>query len=159
VQHCHLGLEGDTLELSIIKLFLDILSHKTGQIKQINKDRLYLSDVIQAIRPTLTSNHISYRILSGAPNTQSARSGIERRQPKIPSSYQLHHLVFRHLSQVVKNSPCSGFEPGTSRTKVSHSNYYTIELYCREYYRGYLQFNNILYKEKINSKCKINCTA
>jgi hypothetical protein len=32
----------------------------------------------------------------------------------------------RHLSQVVKNPPCSGFEPGTSRTKVRRSNHYTI---------------------------------
>jgi hypothetical protein len=29
----------------------------------------------------------------------------------------------------VKNPPCSGFEPGTSQTKVRRSNHYTIELY------------------------------
>jgi hypothetical protein len=44
------------------------------------------------------------------------------------NSYQLYHLVLRHLSQVVKNPPCLGFKPGTSRTKVRCSNHYTIEL-------------------------------
>jgi hypothetical protein len=53
---------------------------------------------------------------------------VEYRQPKLLSSYQLHHLVLRHLSQVVKNPPCSGFEPRTSWTKVRCSNHYTIEL-------------------------------
>jgi hypothetical protein len=53
---------------------------------------------------------------------------VEYRQPKLPSSHQLHHLVLRHLSQVMKNLPCSGFEPGTSRTKVRRSNHYIIEL-------------------------------
>jgi hypothetical protein len=103
-----------------------------------------------------------FTVLSGAPNTQSARQTpkycflvghvavccihnilqyrltlAEYRQPKLPSSYQLklpssyqlHHLVLRHLSQVVKNPPCSGFEPGTSRTTVRRSNHYTIELF------------------------------
>jgi hypothetical protein len=92
-----------------------------------------------------------FTVLSGAPNTQFARqtpkycflvghvccihnilqyrlSPAEYRQPKLPFSYQLHHLVLRHLSQVVKNKPCSGFEPGTSRTRVWRSNHYTIEL-------------------------------
>jgi hypothetical protein len=55
-------------------------------------------------------------------------SPAEYIQPKLPSSYQLHHLVLRHLSQVVKNPPCSGFEPGTSWTRVRRSNHYTIEL-------------------------------
>jgi hypothetical protein len=90
-------------------------------------------------------------VLSGAPNTQSAHqtpkycflvghvcckrnipqyrlSPAEYRQPNLPSSYQLHHLVLRHLPQTVKNPPCSGFEPGTSRTGVRRSNHYTIEL-------------------------------
>jgi hypothetical protein len=94
-----------------------------------------------------------FTVLSGALNTQSARqtpkycflvghvccmrnipqyrlSPAEYRQTKPPSSYQLHHLVLRHLSQVVRNPPCSGFEPGTSRTRVRRSNHYTIELYC-----------------------------
>jgi hypothetical protein len=85
-----------------------------------------------------------FTVLSGAPNTQSARqtpkycflvghiccirnipqyrlSPAEYKQPKLPSSYQLHHLVLRHLSQVVKNPSCSGFEPGTSRTGVPES--------------------------------------
>jgi hypothetical protein len=53
----------------------------------------------------------------------------EYKQPMIPSSYQLHHLVLRHLSQVVKNPPCSGFEPGTPRTNVRRSNHYTIKLF------------------------------
>jgi hypothetical protein len=97
-----------------------------------------------------------FTVLSGAPNTQSASqtpkycflvgrtytavcclrnipqyrfSPVEYRQPKQPSSYQLHHLVLRHLSQVVKNPPCSGFEPGISQTRVRRSNHYTIELY------------------------------
>jgi hypothetical protein len=94
-----------------------------------------------------------FTVLSGAPNTQSARQMMpkycflvghvccirnipqysltlpEYRQPKLSSSYQLHHLVLKHLSQVVKNPPCSGFEPGTSQTKVRRSNHYTIELY------------------------------
>jgi hypothetical protein len=56
----------------------------------------------------------------------------EYRQPKLPSSYQFHHLVLRHLFQVVKNPPCSGFEPGTFRAKVrtlrTKANHYTIEL-------------------------------
>jgi hypothetical protein len=93
-----------------------------------------------------------FTLLSGAPNTQSARqtskycfilvgheccirsipqymlSPAEYRQPKLPSSYQLHHLVLRHLSKFMKNPPCSGFEPGTPRTRVRHSNHYTIEL-------------------------------
>jgi hypothetical protein len=92
-----------------------------------------------------------FTVLSGAPNTQSAcqtpkycflvghvccirnipqyrLSPAEYRQPKLPSSYQLHHLVLELLSQVVKNPPCSGFEPGTSRTRVRRSNHYTIEL-------------------------------
>jgi hypothetical protein len=96
-----------------------------------------------------------FTVLSGVPNTQSARqtpkycflvghvccirnipqyrpSLAEYRQPKLPSSYQLHHLVLtvRHLSQVVRNPPCSGFELGTSWTTVRGSNHYTIEL-CR----------------------------
>jgi hypothetical protein len=96
-----------------------------------------------------------FTVLSGAPNTQSARQTPKYcflvghvccmcnipqyrlspaeyrhyRQPKLPSSYQFHHLVLRHLFQVVKNPPCSGFEPGTSRTRVRRSNHYTIELY------------------------------
>jgi hypothetical protein len=93
-----------------------------------------------------------FTVLSGAPNTQSARqtpkycflvghvccihnipqyrlSPAEYRQPKLTSSYQLHHLVLRHLSQVLKNPPCSGFEPGTSQTKVRCSNHYTIDIY------------------------------
>jgi hypothetical protein len=93
-----------------------------------------------------------FTVLSGAPNTQSARqtpkysflvghvccirnilqyrlSPAEYRQLKLPSSYQLHHLVLRHLSQVVKNLPCLGFEPGTPRTRVRCSNHYTIELF------------------------------
>jgi hypothetical protein len=88
-----------------------------------------------------------FTVLSEAPNTQSAcqtpkycflvghvccirnivqyrLSPAEYRQPKLPSSYQLHHLILRHLSQVVKNPPCSGFEPGTSWTKVRRSNHY-----------------------------------
>jgi hypothetical protein len=93
-----------------------------------------------------------FTVLSGALNTQSARqtpkycflighvccirnipqyrlTPTEYRQPKLPSSYQLHHLVLiRNLSQVVKNPPCSGFGPETSRTKVRRSNHYTIEL-------------------------------
>jgi hypothetical protein len=92
-----------------------------------------------------------FTVLSGAPNTQSTRQmpkycflvghvgcirnipqyrpfPAEYRQPKLPSSYQLHHLVLRHLSQVVKNPPCSGFELGTSRTGVRRSNHYIIEL-------------------------------
>jgi hypothetical protein len=52
----------------------------------------------------------------------------EHRQPKLPSSNQLHHLVLRHLSQVVKNPLCSGFKPRTSQTRVRRSNHYTIEL-------------------------------
>jgi hypothetical protein len=91
-----------------------------------------------------------FTVLSGTPNIQSARqtpkycfsvghvccihnipqyrlTPVEYRQPKVPSSYQLNHLVFRHLSQVVKNPPCSGFEPRTSRTRVRRSNHYTIE--------------------------------
>jgi hypothetical protein len=52
----------------------------------------------------------------------------EYRQPKLPSFYQRHHLVLRHLSQVVKNPPCLGIKTGTSRTRVRHSNHYTIEL-------------------------------
>jgi hypothetical protein len=91
-----------------------------------------------------------FTVLSGALNTQSAcqtskycflvghvccirnipqyrLSPAEYRQPKLPSSYQLHHLVVKHLSQVVKNPSCSGFEPGTSLTKVRCSNHYTIE--------------------------------
>jgi hypothetical protein len=95
-----------------------------------------------------------FTVLSGAPNTQSARqtpkycflvvhvccirnipqywlSLAECRQSKLPFSYQLHHLVLRHLSQVVKNPPCSGFEPVTSRTRVRRSNHYTIELLYR----------------------------
>jgi hypothetical protein len=90
-------------------------------------------------------------VLSGAPNAQSARqtpkycflvghvyckrnipqyrlTPAEYRQPKLPSSYQPHHLVLRHLSQVMKNLPCSGFEPVTFRTKVRRSNHYIIEL-------------------------------
>jgi hypothetical protein len=93
-----------------------------------------------------------FTVFSGAPNTQSARQTskycflvghaccirnipqcrlipAEYRQLKLPSSYQLYHyLVFRHLSQVMKNPPCSGFEPRTSRIKVRRSNLYTIEL-------------------------------
>jgi hypothetical protein len=93
-----------------------------------------------------------FTVLSGASNTQSARqtpikycflvehvccirnipqyrlSPVEYRQSKLPSSYQLYHQVLRHLSQVGKNLPCSGFELGTFRTKVRRSNYYTIEL-------------------------------
>jgi hypothetical protein len=99
-----------------------------------------------------------FTVLSGAPKTQSARqtskycflvghvccicnipqyrlSPAEYRQPKLPSSYQLHHLVLSHLSQVVKNPPCSGFEPATSRTGVRRSNHYTIEL-CYYYREG-----------------------
>jgi hypothetical protein len=68
-------------------------------------------------------------------------SPVEYRQTKFPSSYQLHHLVFRHLSQVVKNPPCSGFEPGTSRTRVRRSNHYTKELMNTEtFYRIILIF-------------------
>jgi hypothetical protein len=78
-----------------------------------------------------------FTVLSEAPNTQSARqtpkycflvghvccirnipqymiTPAEYRQPKLPSSYQLHYVVLRHLFQAVKNPPCSGFEPGTS---------------------------------------------
>jgi hypothetical protein len=94
-----------------------------------------------------------FTVLSGAPNTQSVRqtpkycflvghvscirnipqyrlSPAEYRQPKLPSSYQLHNLVLRHLSQsqVIKNPPCSGFEPGTSWTRVMRFNHNTIEL-------------------------------
>jgi hypothetical protein len=92
-----------------------------------------------------------FTVLSGAPNTQSAcqtpkycflvghvccirnisqyrLSPAEYRQPKLPSSYQLHHLVLELFSQVVKNPPCSGFKPGTSWTRVRRSNHYTIEL-------------------------------
>jgi hypothetical protein len=92
-----------------------------------------------------------FTVLSGALNTQSARqtpkycflvgqvccihnipeyrfSPVKYRQPKLPYSYQLHNLVLRHLSQVVKIPPYSGFEPGTSRTRVRRSNHYTIEL-------------------------------
>jgi hypothetical protein len=95
-----------------------------------------------------------FTVLSGAPNTQSARqtpkycfllghvccihnilqyrlSPAEYGQPILPSSYQLHHLVLRHLSQVVKNPPCSGFELGTSRTRGRRSNHCTIELCAR----------------------------
>jgi hypothetical protein len=95
-----------------------------------------------------------FTMLSGALNTQSAcqmpkycflvgqvccirnipqyrLSPVEYRQPKLPSSYQFHHLVLIHLSQVVKHLPCSGFELGTSRTKVRCSNHYTIELCIR----------------------------
>jgi hypothetical protein len=73
-----------------------------------------------------------FTVLSGAPNTQSAcqtpkyrfleghiycihnipqyrLSPAEYRQPKLPSSYLLHHLVLTHLSQALKNLPCSGF--------------------------------------------------
>jgi hypothetical protein len=53
----------------------------------------------------------------------------EYRQPNLPSSYQLHHLVLGHLCQVVKNPPCLGFESGTSRTKVRRSNHYTISVW------------------------------
>jgi hypothetical protein len=52
---------------------------------------------------------------------------VEYRQSKLSSSHQLHHLILRHLSQVVKNPPCLGFR--TSRAKVRRSNHYTIELY------------------------------
>jgi hypothetical protein len=92
-----------------------------------------------------------FTVLSEALNTQSARqtpkycflvghvccicnipqyrlTPAEYRQPKLSSSYQLHHLVLRHLSQIVKNLPCSGFDLGTSRTRVRRSNHYTIEL-------------------------------
>jgi hypothetical protein len=92
-----------------------------------------------------------FTVIYGAPNTQSAPqtpkfcflvgnvccirnipqyrlTPAEYRQPKQPSSFQLHRLVLRHLPQVMKNPPCSGFEPGTSRTKVRRSNHYTIEL-------------------------------
>jgi hypothetical protein len=90
-----------------------------------------------------------FTVLSRAPNTQSARQApkycflvehvccifniSEYRQPKLPSSYQFHHLVLGHLFQVMKNQPCSGFKPETSRTKVRRSNHYTIEL-CLVYY-------------------------
>jgi hypothetical protein len=93
-----------------------------------------------------------FSVLSGAPNTQSARqthtycflvghvccihnishyklSQVEYRSQKLSSSYQLHNLVLRHLSQVVKNPSCSGFELGTSRTIVRPSNNYPIELW------------------------------
>jgi hypothetical protein len=93
-----------------------------------------------------------FTVLSEAPNTQSARqtpkycflvghvfcihnnpqyrlTPADYRHSKLPSSYQLHHLVLRHLSQVVKNPPCLGFEPGTSRTRVRRSNNYTIEVF------------------------------
>jgi hypothetical protein len=98
-----------------------------------------------------------HSVLSGGPNTQPARqtpkyrflvghvccirnipqyrlSPAEYRQSKLPSSYHLHHLVLRHLSQVVKNPPCSGFEPGTFRTRVRRSNHYTIELFFQTLY-------------------------
>jgi hypothetical protein len=70
------------------------------------------------------------RMLSGGIRNipQYRLSTGEYRQPKLPSSYQLHHLVLRLLTQVVNSPPCSGFEPGTSRTKVRRSNHYTIEL-------------------------------
>jgi hypothetical protein len=35
-----------------------------------------------------------------------------QRATTLPSSYQLHHLVLRHLSQVVKNPPYSGIRTG-----------------------------------------------
>jgi hypothetical protein len=91
-----------------------------------------------------------FAVLSGAPNTQSARqtpkyyflvghvccirnipqyrlTPAEYRQPKFPSSYQLHRLVLRHLSQVVKNPPCSGIRTG-DLSDERRSNHYTIEL-------------------------------
>jgi hypothetical protein len=92
-----------------------------------------------------------FTVLSGAPNTQSARlmpkycflvehvccirhipqyrlTPVEYRKLKPPSSYQLHHLVPRHIFQVVKNPPWLGFEPETYRTNVRRSNHYTIKL-------------------------------
>jgi hypothetical protein len=53
-------------------------------------------------------------------------SPAEYRQSKLPFPLQLRHLVLRYLSQVVKNPPCSDFEPRTSRTKARSSNHYTI---------------------------------
>jgi hypothetical protein len=105
-----------------------------------------------------------FTVLSGAPYTESARQTFkycfvvkrvccirnilqyrltpaEYRQPKLPSSYQLHHLVLRHLSQIVKNPPCSGFELGTSRTKVRRSNHYTIDLYYYVLHRYQIKIN------------------
>jgi hypothetical protein len=94
-----------------------------------------------------------FTVLSGVPNTQSAcqtpkycflvghaccirnilqyrlsPAEYRHRQSKFPSSYQLNHLVLRHLSQVMKNPLCSGFNPGTSWTNVRCSNHYIIEL-------------------------------
>jgi hypothetical protein len=91
-----------------------------------------------------------FTVLSGAPNTQSARQTpkycflvghvcCKRNIPQYrlsPAEYidsqsslpPTSSIVLRHLSQVVKNPPCSGFEPGTSRTRVRRSNHYTIEL-------------------------------
>jgi hypothetical protein len=67
--------------------------------------------------------------------------------------YQLHHLVLRHLSQVVKNPPCSGFEPGTSRTRVRRSNHYTIEL-CLIYWTSVLLCSKICH-DSLNASFKI----
>jgi hypothetical protein len=122
-------------------------------------------------------------VLSVAPDTQSARqmpkycflAGLvccicnipqyrlfpaEYRQPKLSSSYQLHHLVLRHLSQVVKNPPCSGFEPGTSQTRVRRSNHYTIELceLLKIYSSIWLSQNLLGYNSIIYSQFKIKLT-
>jgi hypothetical protein len=43
-------------------------------------------------------------------NSEYRLSLAEYRQPRLPSSYQLHQLVLRHLSKVVKNLPCLGFK-------------------------------------------------
>jgi hypothetical protein len=123
-------------------------SNRHNNVKGINILKLHLKIRIFTQRCCLPMAELVYSTLfttlSGAPNTQSVRqtpkyyflvghefcihnipqyrlSLVEYRQPKLPSSYQLNHLVIRHLSQVLKNPPCSGFEPGTSQTKVRRS--------------------------------------
>jgi hypothetical protein len=109
-----------------------------------------------------------FTVLSGALNTQSAcqtpkycflvghaccvhnipqyrLSPAEYRQPKLPSSYQLHHLVLRYLSQVVKNLSCSGLELGTSWIKVRRSNHYTRAVCSMTSLRSIFSLPSILY--------------
>jgi hypothetical protein len=81
-------------------------------------------------------------------------SPVEYRQPELPSSYQLHHLLLRPLSQVMKNPPHLGFEPGTSRTKARCSNHYTIEL-CFQFYWNHMfrfKYSLLMFLVGINKK-------